>query len=114
MTEDISITQHSNHIAVVIDGVVQQMMAVDDRFAALLLSEPEFYEVTLPNGAPGANYGDVYNPEDGTFMPTQPHPSWAYDEENRKWIAPIPAPSDDKLYIWDEQNQTWVEAYLGE
>lgn len=39
-----------NHIAVVLDGVVQDVLRTQNKFAALILSEPEFI---------------LFNPEDG-------------------------------------------------
>ena len=57
----------NNHIALIIDGVVQQMMLVDDRLAAILLSEPTIVDVTGEDGFPVAGHGFLYNEQDGTF-----------------------------------------------
>jgi len=38
----------------------------------------------------------------------QPYPSWILNEQG-KWQAPVSYPTDGKVYIWDEQNQTWID-----
>ena len=38
----------------------------------------------------------------------QPYPSWILNEQGN-WQAPVPYPNDGKVYIWDEQNQTWID-----
>lgn len=110
MPDDIEIQMNRpNHIAVVIDNEVVQMMAVDDRFAAILLSEPTFVEVTNEDGTPGANWGDVYDETLGTFTPEQPYPSWVYDAESNHWHAPVEVPSSGGPFAWDEETLSWVE-----
>lgn len=37
----------------------------------------------------------------------QPYPSWVLNEQG-EWEAPIEYPSDGGAYIWDEQNQAWI------
>lgn len=41
-----------NHIAIVLDGVVQDVMRAQNRMTALLLSEPDFVEFDPNNGYP--------------------------------------------------------------
>lgn len=43
------------HIAVVIDGVVQDVLRAQNRFAAILLSGPEFVEFNPAEGYPKLN-----------------------------------------------------------
>lgn len=38
----------------------------------------------------------------------QPYPSWVLNEQG-EWEAPIEYPSDGGAYIWDEQNQAWID-----
>jgi hypothetical protein len=42
------------------------------------------------------------------FITPQPYPSWTLDD-NGDWNSPIPFPSDNKLYYWDEETQSWIE-----
>lgn len=44
-----------------------------------------------------------------TSLPVKVYNSWVWDNENKKWIAPMQYPSDGKSYDWDDQNQVWVE-----
>ena len=44
-----------------------------------------------------------------TPRPAHPYPSWTWDAEAKQWVPPVPYPDDDKVYEWDEENQTWVE-----
>jgi hypothetical protein len=54
------------HIALVVDGVVEQVMHFDERLAAVFLSNPTIVQVDLPeNGGP--NIGWIHNAETGTF-----------------------------------------------
>ena len=38
----------------------------------------------------------------------QPYPSWVLIEQG-EWEAPIEYPPDGGAYIWDEQNQAWID-----
>jgi hypothetical protein len=53
-----------------------------------------------------ASIGGSYNAVDDVFIAPKPYASWSLDE-NFDWQAPVPAPGDN--YIWDEDNQQWVE-----
>jgi hypothetical protein len=89
----------------------QEYMCTDQDFI-------EFF--TLTNLFPEKNYKiNVYskNYEDSweeTFSftlpkPKKPYESWIYDEENYKWIPPVPYPYDGKNYVWDENEKIWIE-----
>jgi hypothetical protein len=55
----------------------------------------------------GKNF--TFNPdmgEHGAFIPPQPYPSWTLDE-NVNWQPPVPCPTDDKAYVWNEDDQEW-------
>ena len=56
-----------------------------------------------------AGKGYKYDVERDAFIPPQPFPSWLLNEESLSWEAPFPMPDDDKIYKWDEENQSWVE-----
>jgi len=64
MSENQNITDEDwSSIALIIDGQVVQTMRVDDRMAAILLSEPKIIETEGLNLMPG----DLYNEETGKF-----------------------------------------------
>ncbi len=101
------------HIALVIDNVHVQEMRVDDRMAAILLSDPLIIDVTGSDGNAIAKFGDVYDPATGTFTtppPTKPYPSWVWNDEVERYEAPTTNPStEDVKYHWDEDSVSWVE-----
>jgi hypothetical protein len=45
----------------------------------------------------------------GFFYQPQPFNSWLRDEENHTWTPPIPYPSDEKIYFWNEDILNWEE-----
>jgi hypothetical protein len=50
----------------------------------------------------------TYNETADVFIAPQPFASWSLDA-NYDWQAPIEYPADGKDYLWDEENQVWVE-----
>ena len=44
-----------------------------------------------------------------TPRPAQPYPSWVWNTETLRWDAPVPMPTDGKMYQWDEATTSWVE-----
>ena len=42
------------------------------------------------------------------FIKAKPFPSWVLNKEN-VWEAPVPMPTDIKVYAWDENTVSWVE-----
>jgi len=110
-----------SHYAKVVNGKVTQV----------IVAEPEFFK-TFVDTSPGtwiatsyntygnkhfaggiplrgnfAGVGYSYDATEDVFYAPQPYPSWSLDE-NWLWQAPIPMPTDDKLYVWDETTKTWV------
>lgn len=56
-----------------------------------------------------AGIGYSYDPLLDAFVPQKPFPSWILNETTCQWDAPVPMPTDNKPYDWDEDNQCWVE-----
>ena len=54
-----------------------------------------------------AGIGYTYDAGRDAFIPPQPYPSWALDADCN-WQAPVPMPTDGKMYSWDEAAQAWV------
>jgi hypothetical protein len=52
-----------------------------------------------------AGEGFTYNEAEDIFITPQPYPSWI--REGSYWNSPIPCPTDEKLYFWNEENQSW-------
>jgi hypothetical protein len=55
-----------------------------------------------------AGIGYKYDAALDAFIPPQPYPSWTLDADCN-WQAPVPMPTDGKMYLWDEATLSWVE-----
>ena len=60
-----------------------------------------------------AGIGYSYDPERDAFIPPQPYESWILNENTCLWEAPIPLPSDENLYVWDENTLSWIAVEPG-
>ena len=56
-----------------------------------------------------AKIDDTYDPTRDAFIPPQPFPSWTLNEDTCQWDSPVPYPTDDKMYTWDETTTNWIE-----
>jgi hypothetical protein len=57
-----------------------------------------------------AGIGFTYDANRDAFIPPQPFTSWVLNENTCLWDPPIPYPSDDSLYFWDESSISWLPA----
>lgn len=55
-----------------------------------------------------ASIGYTYDSERDAFIPPKPFDSWVLNEETCQWHSPIPRPTGDQHYIWDEDTKTWL------
>jgi len=56
-----------------------------------------------------AGTGYIYDELNDVFYPPNgPFPSWTLDNITWEWVAPVPYPSDKKLYDWNEETKTWI------
>jgi len=53
-----------------------------------------------------AGVGYAYNSVRDAFIPPQPYPSWALDDD-ANWQPPVAMPTDGERYSWNESTQTW-------
>ena len=56
-----------------------------------------------------AGIGFIYDQTRDAFIGQRPYPSWLLNESTCKWNAPTPYPDDGKMYLWHEDNTSWVE-----
>lgn len=56
-----------NHLALIIDGMVEDIMHTEDRLAAILLSEPVVVEIGHPDEPTSPRIGWVYDAATGEF-----------------------------------------------
>ena len=54
-----------------------------------------------------AGIGYTYDEQRDAFIPPKPFPSWILNEFSCLWEAPIPRPTGNNVYIWNEETQTW-------
>jgi len=67
---------------------------------------------TSYNGNYRKNYagiGYTYDLERDAFIAPQPYTKWILNEETCKWEAPTPYPTDDKRYVWNDNQGEWEE-----
>jgi hypothetical protein len=56
-----------------------------------------------------AGIGFTYDRTRDAFIPPKPYASWILSEDTCLWNPPVPMPTDDKPYGWNEQTQQWEE-----
>lgn len=54
-----------------------------------------------------AGRGWIYDPEKDIFYQPKPYPSWVWSDEVAAFTAPIPMPTDNAGYIWNETLGNW-------
>jgi hypothetical protein len=59
-----------------------------------------------------AGIGYTYDEIIDGFIPPKPYPSWLLNTTTGLWDAPVPYPTDGKMYEWDEATQSWVEVEM--
>jgi hypothetical protein len=73
------------------------------------------WKQTSYNGNFRKNYAGIGYQYDATrdaFISPKPHNSWLLNEDTCRWEPPIPYPSDDKRYRWNEEITNWEEESL--
>jgi hypothetical protein len=73
---------------------------------------PYYVKRTSYNRAIRKNFaavGFTYDAERDAFIPPKPFNSWILDEDICQWQAPTSYPTDNKFYIWSEDDLTWRE-----
>jgi len=98
-----------NNSELLVDGVESEAKGVE--FLVSLFGDSNWkqtsFNATIRKNAAGIGY--TYDPNRDAFIPPQPFPSWTLNEQTCQWDCPVPMPTDDKRYAWDEQNCQWVE-----
>jgi hypothetical protein len=110
-----------SHYAKVLNGqVIQVIVAEADFFNTFVDSSAGTWIQTSyntrgnqhPENRPlRGNYagiGYTYDSSNDVFYAPQPYPSWTLNESTWLWEAPVPIPTDDQPYKWDETVSNWV------
>ena len=70
-----------------------------------------YWKQTSYNGTFRKNYAGVgytYDPIRDAFISPKPFNSWLLNESTCRWEAPVPEPTDGKMYYWDEPTTSWI------
>ena len=120
------------HFAKVVDGKVTQVIVAEpDFFNTFVDTSPGAWIQTSYNTRGNVHYGPDGQPDGGValrgnyagvgysydvqldaFIPPQPYASWILNPSTVLWEAPVPMPTDNKAYQWDESTQSWKEVVL--
>ena len=115
------------HFAKLENGIVVQVIVVDNADTAnaegveMESIGAEFckrlfgsdWKQTSYNGKMRKNFAGIgysYDAGRDAFIAPQPFPSWVLNEQTCQREAPVPMPTDGKMYQWDEDAKAWVEA----
>jgi hypothetical protein len=112
-----------SHFAQVENGIVTQVIVAEQDVIDSGLFGDGWIQTSYntaggqhPEGRPlrknYAGVGYTYDSTRDAFIPPQPYPSWALNEETCLWNPPTPTPTDNKPYMWDEATLSWVEVTL--
>jgi len=52
----------------------------------------------------------IYDVERDAFIPPKPFSSWILEEQTCQWKSPVKKPDDGKIYVWNEESLSWIEA----
>lgn len=118
-----------SHFAKVINGKVVSVIVAEQDFIDNYADKSDgvwiqtSYNTRLnvhygPDGNPDGgialrgNYaciGYIYDEQNDVFYMPQPYPSWVLNKSIWVWEPPTSMPNDGKIYIWNEETQSWVE-----
>lgn len=56
-----------------------------------------------------AGIGYIYDSQRDAFISPKPFVSWIFDETTCHWNPPVPYPTDNNSYHWDESTLTWSQ-----
>jgi len=102
-----------SHFAKVENNIVTTVIVAEQDFInSGLVGDAFLWRQTSYNGTFRKNYagiGFTYDTTRDAFIPPQPYPSWTLNEDTCQWEAPVPYPTDDLMYTWDEETTNWLE-----
>ena len=94
------------------DGNPQESLGIT--FCQKILGEDTRWVQTSQTGEFRKNYAkinEIYDVARDAFREINPlFPSWILNEMTCRWEAPIPYPTDGKIYRWNETDKTWENA----
>lgn len=111
-----------SHFAKVENGIVTQVIVIEQEVLNLgHWGDPSLWVQTSYNTSGGVhlqggtplrkNYAGIgysYDAERDAFIPPKTYDSWILNEDTCLWESPVPAPTDNQSYRWDEPTLSWV------
>ena len=105
------------------DDIVTEVIVADKSFVTNLVSkEPvewiqcdyeTHHNAHKQGGTPlRGNYpsvGFTYDRDHDVFIEPKPYSRWLLNTAEWKWEAPVPYPTDELFYYWDDYTQRWLE-----
>jgi len=102
-----------SHFAKVENGIVTQVIVAEQDFInSGAVGDSFLWVQTSYNNSFRKNFagvGDEYDSINDRFMPPQPFNSWTVNTETFSYEPPVPYPTDDLMYKWNEETQSWDE-----
>jgi len=106
------------HVSVVdnwncVDGTGNEVEAIGIAYLEGVhgVHDDVYWKKTSYNGNIRKNYASIgctYDAQRDAFIPPKPYASWILNETTCRYEAPISKPTDDKLYVWNEETTSWV------
>jgi hypothetical protein len=100
------------HFARIEDDLVTDVIVVGNEYESTYAESRKQYGEDWVQTSYNGNFrgvfagiGFAYNLEEDIFITKQPWPSWI--RNGSFWDAPVPHPTDDKRYIWNEEILNW-------
>jgi len=101
-----------NNQELLVDGVESEQAGID--FLKNIFGQDTIWVQTSYNRTFRKNYagvGFLYDASRDGFIPPKPFDSWVLNEDCN-WYAPVPMPTDGKMYTWDEESLAWKEVVM--
>lgn len=107
------------HFAEIVDGVVTRVIVAEtaewcETYLGGTWVQTSYNTIANTHKLGGTplhkNYAGIGFTFDGVgFAEPQPYPSWSLNPDTYIWEAPVAMPDDGKFYLWNEEDQSWVE-----
>lgn len=100
---------------VITDENNEEQESLGINFCKSIFGENTNWKQTSYNSSFRGNYagkGYIYSEDLDAFYAPQPYNSWNLNTESFIWESPIPYPTDEKLYVWDENVINWITSPL--
>lgn len=102
-----------SHFARIDNDVVVEVIVADQEFIdSGAVGDPSNWIQTSYSGRVRKHFagiGYTYDAEADAFIAPKPYESWILNNETYEWEAPVPYPTDGKMYVWEEDTLSWVE-----